>query len=157
MAHEQSSWLGIDWLYSTYMWVWAALLILTVVEVIVPEPSLIGLPTDLFSETFTVLSLILLALTKTFCVAWYYMHLIDERPAIILIACAPFLFSVFLTIGLWPHTNPNPPATTPDERAKEKDEESARIDLPSREDATASAVDLERGMRLADEALSRRR
>jgi hypothetical protein len=30
------------------------------------------------------------------------MHLISERPAIILIACAPFIFSTFLTIGLFP-------------------------------------------------------
>lgn len=156
MSHEQDNWLGIEWLYSTYMWVWAALLILTVVEVLVPEPSLIGLPSDAFSETFTVLSLILLALTKTFCVAWYYMHLIDERPAIILIACAPFLFSVFLTIGLWPHSDPNPPDTTPDERAKEKDEESAELDRELHERRDAPAIDLDRGMRLADEALSRR-
>lgn len=157
MAHEQDTWLGIDWLYSTYMWVWAALLILTVVEVIVPEPSVVGLPSNAFSETFTVLSLILLALTKTFCVAWYYMHLIDERPAIILIACAPFLFSVFLTIGLWPHSDPNPPATTPDERAKEKDEESAWLDRERDSDRVASVVDFEEGLRLADDVRSRRR
>ncbi|MFB6372718.1 MAG: cytochrome C oxidase subunit IV family protein, partial [Bradymonadaceae bacterium] len=58
-------------------------------------------------RTFVVVSLVLLALAKTFFVAWYYMHLIDERPSIILIACAPFLFSIFLTIGLWPHEAPN--------------------------------------------------
>jgi len=155
MAHEQDDWLGIDWLYSTYMWVWAALLILTVVEVLVPEPSLVGLQS--FSATFTVLALILLALTKTFCVAWYYMHLIDERPAIILIACAPFLFSVFLTIGLWPHSNPNPPEKTPDDRAKEKDEESARFDWRGDSDRVASVVDVQQGLRLADEVRNRRR
>ena len=103
--HSQSPWLGIEFLYSTYMWVWGALLILTVVEVIVPEPSLIGLAQ--FPRSVTVLALILLALAKTFMVAWYYMHLIDERPSIILVACAPFIFSIFLTIGLWPHLPPH--------------------------------------------------
>ena len=43
-----------------------------------------------------------LAIVKTYCVAWFYMHLIDERPLIVLIACAPFIFSVFLTVGLFP-------------------------------------------------------
>jgi len=100
MAHERQPFLGISWLYSQYMWVWAALLILTIVEVIVPEPSLIGLAK--FPRVVVVLSLILLALMKTFFVAYYYMHLIDEKPSIILIACAPFIFSVFLTIGIWP-------------------------------------------------------
>jgi type VI protein secretion system component VasK len=104
MSHEKQPFLGISWLYSQYMWVWAALLVLTVVEVIVPEPSLIGLAK--FPRVVVVLSLILLALMKTFFVAYYYMHLIDEKPSIILIACAPFIFSIFLTIGIWPQRSP---------------------------------------------------
>ena len=104
---EENQWFGISWLKSDYMWVWVALLVLTVVEVIVPEPELVGLsqfPSLLFFEarTLQVISLILLAVIKTFLVAWYYMHLVSERPSIILIACAPFIFSVFLTIGLFP-------------------------------------------------------
>jgi hypothetical protein len=30
------------------------------------------------------------------------MHLVSERPSIILIGAAPFIFSTFLTIGLFP-------------------------------------------------------
>ncbi|MFB6372717.1 MAG: hypothetical protein ABEN55_06310 [Bradymonadaceae bacterium] len=40
-SHEQSNWLGINGLYSTYMWVWAALLLLTLVEVIIPDPQML--------------------------------------------------------------------------------------------------------------------
>lgn len=118
MSEQRENWLGVDWLYSTYMWVWAGLFVLTIVEVLVPEPALLadwGLATQgmiaslnsIFTRQVVVVSLILLALAKTFCVAWYYMHLIDERPSIILVACAPFIFSVFLTIGLWPHLPSN--------------------------------------------------
>ncbi len=104
---ESKSWLGISWLKADYMYVWMALLALTICEVIVPEPSIVGLgkfPGVLFFEprTLQVILLICLAVTKTFLVAWYYMHLVSERPSIILIACAPFIFSVFLTIGLFP-------------------------------------------------------
>lgn len=102
MAHttaKEDLWFGI--LKPSYMAVWLALLVLTVIEVIVPEPQLIGM--EAFPRLFVVLSLIGLALVKTILVAWYYMHLIDERVSIILIACAPFLFSLFLTIGLFPY------------------------------------------------------
>lgn len=105
---EHDDWFGISWLKADYMWVWVALLVLTAAEVIVPEPELIGLGPfpGLFGilapRTFEVTTLIALALVKTFLVAWYYMHLISERPAIILIACAPFLFATFLTIGIFP-------------------------------------------------------
>lgn len=107
MAHEHKNFFGISWLYADYMWVWVALLVLTVVEVIVPEPQLVGLDgfpgLGIFEpRTLQVLSLFLLAGVKTFLVAWYYMHLISERPAIILVAAAPFIFSIFLTIGLFP-------------------------------------------------------
>ena len=117
-------WAKMDFVYREYMWSWLLLLILTIVEVYVPEPHIF---TELFeslglgfmasgqewinawymeylgsSRAFVVISLILMALVKTWLVAWYYMHLISEKPAIILIACAPFVFSVFLTIGLFP-------------------------------------------------------
>ncbi len=129
-AENQESgwgWLGIGNLYRQYMWVWVWLFVLTIVEVYVPEPHVfvdlfqtLGLGfvagwLEYFNETiyipylgqhmaFIVVSLVLMALAKTWLVAWYYMHLISEKPAIILIACAPFVFSLFLTIGLWPWT-----------------------------------------------------
>lgn len=96
---ETKEWFGF--LNAQYMWVWVALLVLTLVEVLIPEPELVGLAFQL-PRSVQVLSLIGLALVKTWMVAWYYMHLISEKPAIILVACAPFLFSVFLTIGLFP-------------------------------------------------------
>jgi cytochrome c oxidase subunit 4 len=77
-----------------YMIIWAALLLLTLVEVAIPE---IAIP-----RTWGVLSLISLAIAKTYLVAWFYMHLVDERPILVLIASAPFIFSVFLTVGLFP-------------------------------------------------------
>lgn len=105
MASQDSTkgwgWAKVDWLYAEYMWVWLALLVGTLVEVIIPEPQIVGLTFE-FPRVFVVVSLIVLALIKTWLVAWYYMHLIAERPAIILIACAPFMFSIFLTIGLFP-------------------------------------------------------
>lgn len=126
MAHDMDTLFGIDWLYTTYMVVWAALLILTIVEVIVPEPDILmtwglagqeavtWLKTSLLTRPVVVASLILMALAKTFFVAWYYMHLIDERPTLILVACAPFVFSIFMAIGIWPQAPPqsrykNPP------------------------------------------------
>ncbi len=99
-SHEEEKlWFGL--LNPLYMWIWIALIVLTIVEVIIPEPELIGM--EPFDRTFTVVSLIGLALVKTVLVAAYYMHLVGERPAIIPIACAPFLFSIFLTVGLFPY------------------------------------------------------
>ncbi|MBA2662181.1 MAG: cytochrome C oxidase subunit IV family protein [Bradymonadaceae bacterium] len=94
-------WLGVKGLYNQYMWVWLALLIFTAIEVVIPEPAMIGLDFH-FPRLFVVSSLIVIALVKTWLVAWYYMHLIAERPSIILVACCPFVFSLFLTIGLFP-------------------------------------------------------
>jgi len=99
-AHEDEKlWFGL--LKPLYMYVWAALLVLTIIETIVPEPTIIGLPA--MPRTVTVVTLILLALTKTVLVAGYYMHLVGEKPSLIPIACAPFLFSLFLTVGLFPY------------------------------------------------------
>ena len=164
-SHEQSSWLGIKGLNPTYMWVWVGLLILTVVEVLVPDPHMLhvwGLVSTATADwiagymprTFVVVSLILLALTKTFFVAWYYMHLIDERPSIILIACAPFIFSVFLTIGLWPHLPANSAIKGEPGKANNSGAQS-QVDFTfdSQRRADAEVAD---GMQLADEALSQR-
>lgn len=99
-SHEEEKlWFGL--LDPTYMWIWGWLIVLTIVEVIIPEPGLIGM--DPFPRTWTVLLLIGFALVKTVLVAAYYMHLVGEKPAIIPIACTPFLFSIFLTIGLFPY------------------------------------------------------
>lgn len=171
-AHEQSEWLGIDWsawkmptLYSTYMWVWALLLVLTLVEVIVPDPQMLhtwGLVSPAGAEwiagymprTFVVVSLILLALAKTFFVAWYYMHLIDERPSIILVACAPFIFSIFLTVGLWPHEAANSAIENSPGKDKDLGEQSRLEQGPDQlQREMSSSAD---GMRLAEQALSQR-
>jgi hypothetical protein len=93
---------GIEWNVQ-YMVVWAVLLCLTLIEVFIPEMS--GAKTMFginLPRSVGVVSLIVLATIKTYCVAWFYMHLIDERPLLVLIASAPFIFSVFLTIGLFP-------------------------------------------------------
>lgn len=103
MSHDKTKTLmGIEW-NVPYMMIWAALLGLTLIEVFIPEMS--GQKTMMginFSRSIGVFMLIALATIKTYLVAWFYMHLTDERPLIVLIACAPFIFSVFLTIGLFP-------------------------------------------------------
>jgi len=101
MAHKEAKWYGV--FHVQYMVIWAVLLILTVVEVYIPEPTLIPIGIEEFPRTFVILSLIGLALVKTLLVAGYYMHLIGDRPAMIAIACAPFIFSIFLTVGLFPY------------------------------------------------------
>lgn len=114
-------WLKLDWVYREYMWVWVWLFVLTLVEVFIPEPEIFGALFEMilpaigpvesmnawlygleFPRVFVVVSLIALALVKTWLVAWYYMHLISEKPSIILVACAPFVFSLFLTVGIFP-------------------------------------------------------
>ncbi len=102
MSHsneEKKLWFGF--LDPLYMWIWVALIVLTIVEVIIPEPQLIGM--EPFGRSFTVISLIGFALVKTVLVAAYYMHLVGDKPAMMLIACTPFLFSIFLTIGIFPY------------------------------------------------------
>lgn len=101
MAHKEEKWFFNDLLHTQYWVIWAVLLVLTFIEVIIPEPTLIGL--EMFPRTFVVISLIMIALTKTVLVAGYYMHLIGDKPAMIAIASAPFIFSVFLTVGLFPY------------------------------------------------------
>lgn len=103
MSHDHTKVVaGIEW-NIPYMLVWVALLVLTLLEVFVPEMSgdkeLFGIN---MSRTIGVMFLVTLAAVKTYFVAWFYMHLTEERPLIVLIACAPFMFSIFLTIGLFP-------------------------------------------------------
>lgn len=101
MAHKEAKWFFHDLFHTQYWIIWAVLLCLTCVEVIIPEPTLIGL--EAFPRTAVVVSLIMLALIKTVLVAGYYMHLIGDKPAMIAIAAAPFIFSIFLTLGLFPY------------------------------------------------------
>jgi len=107
MAQSKTIQVGGLELNRLYMIIWAVLLGLTLVEVAIPEMAMTpNGPKDLagitISRSMSISLLILLATAKTICVAWFYMHLVDERPLIVLIASAPFIFSVFLTIGLFP-------------------------------------------------------
>lgn len=95
MSHDKTKVVGgIEW-NIPYMLVWVALLTLTLVEVLIPEmsgeKSLAGIS---LSRSIGVFLLISLAAVKTYFVAWFYMHLTDERPLIVLIACAPFILSL---------------------------------------------------------------
>lgn len=101
MAHKEAKWVFNDLLHVQYWVIWAVLLSLTFIEVLIPEPTLIGL--EVFPRTFVIISLIMIALVKTVLVAGYYMHLIGDKPAMILVASAPFIFSIFLTIGIFPY------------------------------------------------------
>ncbi len=101
MAHKEAKWVFNDLLHLQYWVIWAVLLVFTFIEVVIPEPSLIGL--DTFPRTFVIISLIMIALVKTVLVAGYYMHLIGDKPAMIMVAATPFIFSIFLTIGIFPY------------------------------------------------------
>ena len=110
-AESRTLHLGPIELNLSYMIIWGVLLLLTVIEVLIPEMSvaptgkkdLFGLsPNFAFPRSISVLLLVMLAVVKTGCVGWFYMHLVDERPLVVLVGCAPFIFSIFLTIGLFP-------------------------------------------------------
>lgn len=116
MAHDNTRTIGGVEINVSYMIIWAVLLGLTFIEVFIPEMAvgpngpkpggllddLFGRDMDFFGRNVAVALLVVLAIAKTYCVAWFYMHLVDERPLIVLIGCTPFIFSVFLTIGLFP-------------------------------------------------------
>ncbi len=109
MAHDKTRTIGGIELNVSYMIIWAVLLGLTLVEVFIPEmahgptgPRENSIFDPVFSRNLSIVLLIALAIAKTYCVAWFYMHLVDERPLIVLIGCTPFIFSVFLTVGLFP-------------------------------------------------------
>ncbi len=101
MAHKEAKWVFHDLLHLQYWVIWAVLLVFTFIEVVIPEPSLVGL--DTFPRTFVIIALIMIALVKTVLVAGYYMHLIGDKPAMIMVAATPFIFSIFLTIGIFPY------------------------------------------------------
>jgi cytochrome c oxidase subunit 4 len=77
-----------------YMAVFYWLLALTIIEVIVVYAHL--------PKICMVVALVLLALSKAFLVAWYFMHLRSEKVALMLMVGVPLLLMVDLLIGLMP-------------------------------------------------------
>ncbi len=77
-----------------YWGVWAALAVLTVIELLVAKA-----PVPKFIMVF---SLCALALAKAALVAAYFMHLKFEKYALILVVLSPLLLSAILYIGLVP-------------------------------------------------------
>ncbi len=77
-----------------YWGVWAALAILTVVELIVAKASI--------PKVVMVFSLCALALAKAALVAAYFMHLKFEKYALILVVLSPLVLSAILYVGLVP-------------------------------------------------------
>ncbi len=83
--------------HPNYMLIFVALAVLTVVEI---GAAKVGFAMDLW--TTTVVVLVLLALVKAALVALYFMHLISERTAFILIVSFPLLLAVVLVVSLIP-------------------------------------------------------
>ncbi len=77
-----------------YWGVWAALAILTVIELMVARGSI--------PKVVMVFSLCALALAKAALVAAYFMHLKFERYALILVVLSPLILSAILYVGLVP-------------------------------------------------------
>ena len=77
-----------------YMAVFYWLLALTIIEVAVVYAHL--------PKISMVIALVLLALTKAFLVAWYFMHLRSEKVALMMMVGVPLLLLVDLLIGLMP-------------------------------------------------------
>jgi len=77
-----------------YWMVWAALLILTVAEVMVVKLSM--------PKVVMVVSLCAMALVKAGLVAAYFMHLKFEKHVLIVVVLSPLLLSAILYIGLVP-------------------------------------------------------
>ena len=76
---------------------------MTIVEVACSKiPSMAGsTPGDKW-WVITVVLLVGLALVKAAAVGLYFMHLIDEKKAFIMIVCFPLVLAVVLIIGLIP-------------------------------------------------------
>ena len=84
-----------------YMTIWAALAVLTVVELVVAQlpkwmPDVQGI-----TRTMIIL-LVGLALTKALLVALFFMHLRFERRTFVLIVTAPVVLAVVLVLALLP-------------------------------------------------------
>jgi len=77
-----------------YMKIFWWLLALTIVEVAVVYAHL--------PKWSTVIALVLMALAKAFLVAWNFMHLRFEKPALLLMVGFPLLLLVDLLLGLMP-------------------------------------------------------
>lgn len=78
----------------TYLMVWGALAVLTLVELGVASLGLGRGP--------TICLLVAFSAAKALLVAMYFMHLKFERVALVMIAAAPLLFAVILTLALLP-------------------------------------------------------
>ena len=83
-THKKTNYVGVFWGLVTF----------TLLEV-----GITYLPVPKFPMA---LMLISLAMSKALLVAMYYMHLKFETRLLILIALAPFLFAVILTLALMP-------------------------------------------------------
>ena len=77
-----------------YMAVFYWLLALTIIEV--------GVVYAHMPKIYMVFALVLLALTKAFLVAWYFMHLRSEKVALMMMVGVPLLLLVDLLLGLMP-------------------------------------------------------
>jgi caa(3)-type oxidase subunit IV len=78
----------------TYLFVFLALTVLTLLEVAVTLPSL-GVP-----HTPMALSLVGMALTKAAMVGWFFMHLNHEMKALKLTVALPFFFPALYAVVL---------------------------------------------------------
>ncbi len=84
LTHEEPNYMKIFW--------W--LLALTIVEV--------GVVYLHMPKIFMAAALIILALTKAFLVAWYFMHLRNEKVVLVAMVGLPMLLLIDLFFGLMP-------------------------------------------------------
>lgn len=84
-----------------YMGIFIALAVLTLVEV-----GVVSLP---FEKLAIGAMLVILAFTKAFLVAAYFMHLKFERRTLAIIAATPIVLCVMLMFALLPDSNPHLP------------------------------------------------
>ena len=83
-THQEPNYIAVFW----------ALLVLTLIEV--------GVFYMHIGRVFFIIALVLLALTKAFLVAWYFMHLRSERWTLVFMTVIPLLLAVDLLLGLMP-------------------------------------------------------
>jgi caa(3)-type oxidase subunit IV len=84
LTHKEPNYIAVFW----------CLLALTLIEV--------GVFYAHISRVYFILALILLALMKTFLVAWFFMHLRSERWTLIFMTVIPLLLAMDLLLGLMP-------------------------------------------------------
>lgn len=73
-----------------YIWIFVVLAVLTVLELFVPD-----LPMSTFKKGS---ALTALAIVKAFCVAYWYMHLNEEKAWLKFIAAIPISAAAYATI-----------------------------------------------------------